>query len=124
MTATSGTPHDGFGPKALDLDAIEARANAASPEPWEPGSAEPGHISERQRLVWPRYGTGAPLCRLERPGRREQDDADAEFIAHARTDVPALVERVRELEARMQRAAAHLHVGAIGAALRELEGAP
>jgi hypothetical protein len=115
------------------------------------------------------------------PRRDRGAGGNAEFIAHARTDVPALVERVRALEAerdavraemveaqshhesaadevefqcqraraleaenarlrddltaahllgargkgaledRMQRAAAHLHVGAIGAALKELE---
>jgi hypothetical protein len=72
----------------LDLDAIEARANAARPAPWswvvsenrhwclllaDPGTAEEGRIGKLA------------------------DDDDSEFIAHARTDVPALVAEVRRL---------------------------
>jgi hypothetical protein len=181
MTATSGTPHDGFGPKAagaLDLDAIEARVAAATFAPWYAHTHTiGGHLG-----YWVSHTPGQCVALINGPAVMMPDTAaNAEFIAHARTDVPALVERVRALEAerdavraemveaqshhesaadevefqcqraraleaenarlrddltaahllgargkgaledRMQRAAAHLHVGAIGAALKELE---
>ncbi len=86
--------------KTLDLDAIEARASAATPGPWE----------------WRRDDLGAPVSGIPSGthavlraegccdacynyphvwGR----DVDREFVAAAREDVPALVARIRELEA-------------------------
>ncbi|AXH49052.1 hypothetical protein SEA_ECLIPTUS_101 [Gordonia phage Ecliptus] len=68
----------------LDLDAIEARADAATEESWE----------IRDGFIYPlsiRCSLGGIKL------------SDAEFIAHARTDVPALVSRVRDLEAREKR---------------------
>jgi hypothetical protein len=74
----------------LDLDAIEARAAAATDGPW---------MADGHEI----YGSGcgildvdqwkAETLRIEDP---EGAKADAEFIAHARTDVPALVARVRQ----------------------------
>jgi hypothetical protein len=70
----------------LDLDAIDARASAATPGPW---------IATQ----FP----GATTGWLEGPPRGYDGEFgnphDAEFIAHAREDVPDLVQRVRELEA-------------------------
>jgi hypothetical protein len=76
---------------------IAARAEAATPGPWCTDAWEiyqgdeylPGisaWIGETCR------GTSTP----------EQDRADAEFVAHARTDVPALLARVAELEAHVE----------------------
>ena len=66
------------------LDEIEARAEAATAGPWghEPPPG-PGEDPMRAICVYPEEDGGAlayvqPLA------------ADAEFIAHARTDVPAL----------------------------------
>ena len=77
----------------LDLDAIEARANAATPGPWT--------FLPDQRLE--RRGLGILGPSFERvalmPEPAGAHPADALFVAHARTDVPALVARVRELEA-------------------------
>ncbi|USH45596.1 hypothetical protein SEA_PHABULOSO_101 [Gordonia phage Phabuloso] len=74
----------------LDLDAIEARANAAYVGPW---TADPDSYGD----IWARAGhEGATVVVSADPALNA---ADAEFIAHARTDVPALVSRVRELEA-------------------------
>lgn len=67
----------------LDLAAIKKRIEAASAGPWE--AADDG-------LVW------AP--RLGDPVSGSTDQEDAEFIAAARTDIPALVaevERYRRL---------------------------
>ena len=68
----------------LDLDAIEARVNAATDGPWE---AYP------DGLVW----TKVP--RIGDPVSGSVLPEDAEFIAAARTDVPALVAEVRRLRA-------------------------
>lgn len=80
----------------IDLDAIEARANAATDGPW-----------------W-HYGDG--FREIHGPQNDEEDGwapqvavagddgtlPDAEFIAHARTDIPALVAEVRRLRAQVE----------------------
>ncbi|MEV6737917.1 hypothetical protein AB0N14_13680 [Streptomyces sp. NPDC051104] len=79
----------------LNLDAIEARANAATPGPW---------MADGHEI----YGSGcgvldieqwkAETLRIEDP---EGAKADAEFMAHARTDVPALAAEIRRLRAEL-----------------------
>jgi hypothetical protein len=69
----------------VDLDAITARANAATPEPWLIDPSEQGFITK----------TGQPFITAPYHELDIRDD-DAEFIAHAREDVPALVAAVRE----------------------------
>jgi hypothetical protein len=88
-----------------DLDAIEARANAATPGPWmcanrgdESGSVHPGTDDN-----WDIYTTiiedfGSKTVYM----RGEVLLEDGVFAAHARTDVPALVAYVRELEAQLK----------------------
>lgn len=74
----------------IDLDAIEARANAATPGPLVVvpcGVDDLGWDIDTAAGDFPAGIRGAF-------GRRE----DAEFHAAARTDVPALVARVRALE--------------------------
>jgi hypothetical protein len=87
-----------------DLDAILARASAATPGPWENSSGK---------------GTGAVSapsshCAVYQNIRTvEIDDtvsrwqADATFIAHARTDIPELVAYARRLENALFRYAVH-----------------
>jgi hypothetical protein len=78
----------------MDLDAIEQRANAATEGPWA-SEAHHHRISGKPVLF-----EVHPVAELEGNGDGGVTTAaDAEFIAHARTDVPALVARVRELEA-------------------------
>lgn len=69
-----------------DLDAIEARANAATPGPWEANGADvtTRYISHGKGLV--RWQIASYV-----------DPRDLTFIAHAREDVPALVAEVRRL---------------------------
>ncbi len=77
----------------IDLDAIQARADATSPGPWK-GSptcrdavvadAKPGQEVDEEV----RYYGGAPIG-------ESMHAADREFIAHARTDVPDLVAELR-----------------------------
>jgi hypothetical protein len=79
----------------LDLDAIEARAEAATPGPWR---NEPDTGAGR---VWVQRGyfrdeaDCEPLFSLRGKEAYEQRSADADFIARARTDIPALVAELR-----------------------------
>ena len=76
-----------------DLEAIKARSEAASPGPWE-GQAYRVYMGDRvmgDRIVaacWRPWGPVTGDASIE---------ADVEFIAHARTDVPALVAEVERL---------------------------
>lgn len=81
----------------LDLDAIEARAEAATPGPWRVEATEhPGEVTVRdgagRDLIW---GLDLGECGFEKR-------VDADFIAHAREDVPAMAEEIRRLRAAYQ----------------------
>jgi hypothetical protein len=84
---------------SLDLDAIEKRAERATPGPWK---------------LLNGWEVASGLMRFSRIADAEFDDVvstdwdsedleatrqDAEFIAHAREDVPDLISRIRHLEA-------------------------
>jgi hypothetical protein len=74
----------------LDLDAIEARATAATEGPWEAtGVVHPNN--EAVGLAFVQSHTGWPATCFR--------SADSVFIAHSREDVPALVAEVRRLRA-------------------------
>ena len=79
----------------LDLDAIEARANAATAGPW---TARHRHVdctpNDDESCGLGLEIDGPPEAMLR--GQFERG-ADAVFIAHARHDVPALVAEVRRL---------------------------
>ena len=80
------------------LDEIEARTTAATEGPWEwEGEAKAEWELGANSLVPSRrpddpvlYGYGYDASGIE-----VENPADAEFIAHARTDVPALVAALR-----------------------------
>lgn len=102
-----------------DLDAIEHCANAATPGPWETTPFGNAPISARKPPKISRKGNGQPkeipqanepIVSLDNMGACGDPDccpqdsyaisiaaADATFIAHARTDVPALLAEVRAL---------------------------
>ena len=78
------------------LNEIEARANAATEGPWTPDEyteVDPDGFYELSRVIAPdpdgddRCAIGVVHTGILRP--------DADFIAHARTDVPALVAALR-----------------------------
>jgi hypothetical protein len=76
-----------------ELDAIEARANAASDGPWE------AEFSDEESPVLTGIGVKDgyhEICQTDY-GVYGPAMKDAEFIAAARTDVPALVAEVRRL---------------------------
>ena len=66
-----------------ELQAIEERANAATPGPW----------SMQQSTLWLDVSIGYLAHGLA--------ERDKVFIAHAREDVPALIAEVRELRAKL-----------------------
>lgn len=72
-----------------DVNAIEARANRATPGPWV-------RSDESSDVHGPDTGfsNGTHICRIETDGQF----GDTAFIASARNDVPALIAYVRELE--------------------------
>lgn len=80
----------------MNIKEIRARAEAASPGPWvcctwDP--MEPPHVAvqsviDKIKVCDSRSNVASP--------------ADAEFIAHAREDIPALIARVEELEAALK----------------------
>jgi len=91
----------------LDIDAIEARTNAATPPPWV-GSVWYGTDEGGWCAVGPHHVSPEG----EKWDEEEDDEhakaiLDAAFIAHAREDVPALIAWVRELEAAYAEAKRH-----------------
>ncbi len=76
------------------LKEIEARCAAASEGPWELSKDQYGRASVKDACGW----TLADMVTLSPNGPRFRAAQDAALIAHARTDVPALIARVKELE--------------------------
>lgn len=79
----------------LDLDAVEARANAATPGPWWGGGDRQSRNAYGLVGRTTDRGTGNAIAVLS--GTDMDRVADAEFIAAAREDVPALIAEVRRL---------------------------
>jgi hypothetical protein len=81
-----------------ELEVIEKRAAEATPGPWRAGT------HDKIRL-WVPYPDGPAGWASERclaiMNEHFSFDADIQFIAHAREDVPALVAEVRRLRAEL-----------------------
>ena len=75
-----------------DLDSILARANAATAGPWKSMLEGRDHTSGSSFIMT--GGEGARGPDLEFPGISE---ADQDFIATCRDDVPKLVHEIRQL---------------------------
>ena len=86
------------------LDAIEQRANAATEGPWFQDSDNPGLVWGEQRSDGDGYWS---LFASETGHDADAEPQDAEFIAHARGDVPALLSEVLRLRAMEQRVREH-----------------
>jgi hypothetical protein len=69
------------------LDEIEQRAMSATPGPWDVRCREFSN-TELPRNIWANYGWIAKTEGLSQ-------EANADFIAHAREDIPILVKRLR-----------------------------
>lgn len=81
-----------------DLDEIWQRANAATPGPWTAHDREEGKPQGSYEIVTEVDPHGSivellPPGQWSSIGRRE----DAEFIAHAREDIPALLDEIKWL---------------------------
>jgi hypothetical protein len=81
-----------------DLAEIQARVDAATPGPWKHDGS--GDVEDVPEFVLDRFDIMPQTI-----ARADLRNEDAEFIAHARTDVPMLVaalvaaqDRIRELE--------------------------
>jgi hypothetical protein len=74
-----------------ELEAIGWRADVATPEPWESLTYECSCHEDGQDDNYVRgpRSTNGEVVMCER---------DADFVAHARSDVPALVKEVRRLQ--------------------------
>lgn len=95
----------GRGPvMSLDLDAIRARANAATDGPWYTDG--PWLIEDGDDYCCPKalvMVTGPDRESIMVPERPDANDADAEFIAYARSDIPALLDEIERLQAILAR---------------------
>jgi hypothetical protein len=81
----------------LDLDAVEARASAATEGTWIVDiRAGRDYTDEGWTQIEVAFGDG-PMAPGLVMGDHEDAELDAEFIAAARTDVPALIAEVRSL---------------------------
>lgn len=74
--------------KPVDVEAIRARANAATAGPWE-AYLDP----EVERYDPAVCANGRVVARLE----AETEWDDVQFIAHARQDIPAMLEEIEAL---------------------------
>ena len=89
---------------SIDIDAIEARENAATPGPWYSDNSD--NMDDAGNHYSVMYGDGWYLARVWKDLKQSNCVADAAFIASARQDVPALCAEVRELRAALERARA------------------
>ncbi|WP_037161013.1 hypothetical protein [Rhodococcoides fascians] len=78
----------------LDLDAIEARAEATTEGPW--CAITSGIPNGDHWYVCSAEGESLAYISADDGINEDQREPDAEFIAHARTDVPALLAALRE----------------------------
>jgi len=74
------------------IAAIEARADAAASGPWRPMLEERDHSS----------GSSCILTSIGGIDLDGASDADIEFMAHARQDVPYLISELRRLAGMLQ----------------------
>ncbi len=82
-----------------ELDAISERAEKATPGPW-------GEVAESGE--WWLSGPDIYDDAVMSTNDTEISQADVDFIAAARTDVPALVAEVRRLSGQLEAATAHI----------------
>lgn len=82
----------------IDIEAIAARADAATPGPWR------RHDTRDYAEIHNGDSWGKAMAPIALVG----DADDADFIAHAREDIPALLTHIAELTARAEKAEAKL----------------
>lgn len=84
----------------IDLEAIKARTDAASAGPWRAGGGQSDNAYPVRARPSPAFGSYLePVFHPGVEGDGGGSRADAEFCAHARTDIPALVAEIERLRA-------------------------
>ncbi|WP_318201093.1 hypothetical protein [Streptomyces sp. SCL15-4] len=106
-------PHD---PQPLDLDAIETRANAATPGPWE---EHPQYGPHFYAYLGGPYLRGVGTLNF---GDGEDAEADREFVKHAREDIDAMAAEIRRLRAELARRVQCNDCGAVGEIFTATDG--
>lgn len=94
----------------VDLEEIRKRVEKATAGPWESQAHAYGcNIYETHKDRAPRaklgYGTGPAI---PRHGDQAECEANADFIAHARTDIPALLAALDAKTAEVEKQTAHI----------------
>lgn len=92
MSTETGPQPDPVTPPMLDLGPIKARSAAATRGPWR---FKPWRNSNGRTLAM----VSTPYGCLFNDWSGINEDADGEFVAHARADVDALVAEVERLRA-------------------------
>jgi len=107
---------------SIDLEAIEARANAATDGPWHWEDERHFDLLKPKGSNGTRWGTevievthdGGCACRQSCEMEVLIAPSDAEFIANARTDVPDLIAEVRRLRGLLEDAQGFCYTRSIG----------
>lgn len=81
-----------------DIEAIKARVDATTEGPWEAVRNRYGYDVTETWAVEPKGPSVHNVCHVTVGAE------DAEFIAHARSDIPALLAYVEQLEAQIEQA--------------------
>lgn len=102
MTNSEARKRHATPPTPDALDAIRARVEAATKEPWEHSLVSIDTVEDE--YVVQTEAVADVVCRLDRAGEFIEHPmasarADAEFIAHARTDIPLLLAALDEAQA-------------------------
>lgn len=87
----------------MNLNKIKARCEAATPGPWTACGEDRGGC--KCGFVWEPAGDWTVASCGSDDDFEIPDEvvkANAQFIAHARTDIPALIERIEQLEAEVE----------------------
>lgn len=85
------------------LKEIEERAERATPGPWKWGGSPRAQFGAANELTVRSAGEFPHGKWIADVGRIQEREANAEFIAHARTDVPDLLAEVRRLNTAFSR---------------------
>lgn len=97
-----------------ELNTIQKRADAATPGPWTSVASDGSRLVKLVKLAYPRHhpknANEVLACtNVDKPGLLANVSHDyrngindAEFMAHARQDIPRLLSEVRELRTRLE----------------------
>lgn len=86
--------------EGVDLEAIEARANAATPGKWTAWDVVSSDEETETVIMGDSVGPAIDSSRVALI-QFGHEEGDAQFIAHARQDIPALIAEVRDLRSRL-----------------------